>query len=236
MVSVSIVEDDAVYADVLKRYLARYQEEYGTQFQVSHYTTGADFLEHYTPDTDLVFMDIELPGINGMDTAISLRKVDQLVALVFITNLTQYAIQGYSVDAEDYIIKPVTYAHFAIKLERVLQRLPDRHAAYMIRTNEGLVRVACDRIYYVESLRHKLLFHTADGDLFMWGTLSEVEADLRQYGFSRPSKSFLVNMRHIQTCRSSSFLLRGQEFSIGRSRKAAFLSDVTAYLGGTLHD
>ncbi len=232
MVYVSIVEDDTAYADILQQYLARYGEENGVEFRILRYRTGASFLEHHSAETDIVFMDIDLPGIDGMQTAISLREVNQLAVLIFVTNLTQYAIQGYAVNALDYIVKPVSYSHFAIKLERALQRLSEQKAYYMIRTNEGFVRMACDLIYYVEGQRHRLLFHTAKGVIPMWGTLKAVEQELCNYGFSRPGKSFLLNLRHIQAIRNNRVLLHGQEFSIGRSRKAAFMDDFTAYLGG----
>ncbi len=72
--------------------------------------------EHYRADYDIVFMDIELPGINGMEAAHRLREIDQQVILIFVTNMAQFAVKGYEVDALDYIIKPAQYGPLSIKL------------------------------------------------------------------------------------------------------------------------
>lgn len=233
MVHVSIVEDDPVSAQTLEQYFAQYQRERDVAFQITCYQNGAAFLEHYSPETDLVLMDIDLPVMDGMKTAAALRDLDRLVVLIFVTNLAQYAVQGYEVNALDYIVKPVPYAHFAVKLERALQNLPSRQESYIIRSRDGVIRVACDRIFYVEGQRHKVLFHTADGVIPVWGTLKETEQALRRHGFSRSGHSFLLNLRHIQAIHGSRVLLHGQEFSIGRSHKAAFMDDFTAFLGGS---
>lgn len=234
MISISIVEDDASYADLLKHYLDQYQQENGQQFQIAHYRDGLDFLEHYSIGTDIVFMDIRMAAMDGMEAARALRKLDSLAVLIFITSLTQYAIQGYEVNALDYIVKPVRYSHFARKLERALRNLPVREHWCAIPTKAGLIRLAYDRIYYAESRNHQIFFHTAEGVFQTRSSLSAVEQELRGFGFSRPNNSFLVNLNHVQTIRANQVVVHGREFFIGRSRKIAFMQDLTAYLGGHL--
>lgn len=237
MVHISIVEDDNTFTNTLKQYLTQYQKENGCEFQISVYQNGADFLEHYDLQSDLVLMDIEMPVMNGMDAAVSLRKIDPLVVLIFITNTTQYAIQGYAVDAMDYIVKPIRYSHFAIKLDKALRYLPERAAWHMIPTGEGLTRIAYNRIYYVEAKRHNIIFHTAEGVFPTRNSLKAVEQSLREHGFSRPNNSFLLNLSYVQTVRNKQVVLKGCEFTIGRAFRASFLDDLTAYIGGhTFHE
>ena len=232
MVHISIVEDEDEYAGVLQQYLTQYQAERGTELCVTRYRNGAEFLEHYTPETDIVLMDIDLPVMDGMRTAEELRKLDRLVILIFVTNLTQYAVQGYSVNAMDYLIKPVRYAHFALKLDKAMQNLPTREDWFAIPSPEGLTRVSCSRVYYVEGSGHRVIFHTADGDIAFRSTLKAVEAALKARGFARPSNSFLVNLQHVQSFRRELVVVHGKEFTIGRSRRVEFLDAMNTYLGG----
>ncbi len=233
---ISIVEDDEAFADLLQEYLTRYQQVNRMSFQILCYRNGAEFLEHYQTGTDIVLMDIELPVMDGMTAARALRKLDTQVVLIFVTNLAQYAIHGYEVEALDYIVKPVSYPQFALKMDKAMRSLPMRDTGYVIHTKEGQVRVDCSRIYYLESRDHMVLFHTSDGVYESRITLSSAEQSMRRLGFSRPSNSFLVNLRYVQTVKNNKVVMRAQEFSIGRSRRKSFMDDLSAYLGGgSLH-
>lgn len=233
MIFVSVVEDNPEDIDTFRQYLSQYQDEHGSEFQISYYQNGADFLEHYQTDTDIVFMDIEMPVMNGMETAHALRKLDSQVVLVFVTSLAQYAIQGYMVRALDYVVKPVSYAHFSVKMNRILQNLPMRDDWHIIPTKDGNIRIAYSRIYYVESNNHQIIFHTAEGTFQYRATLQSIEQAMRGHGFSRPNNSFLVNLFHVQAVRNDCLTIRGIEMSIGRSRRNSFLNDFSAYLGGS---
>lgn len=122
-VRVAVVEDDEKAAATLKQYLTRYGEENQISFKIGMYSNAISILEQYSANYDIIFMDIRMPYLNGMDAAHRLRVLDSTVALIFVTSLTQYAVSGYEVDAMDYIIKPVNYYDFALKLSRVLKRI-----------------------------------------------------------------------------------------------------------------
>ena len=130
-VRIAIVEDKEVDAQQLKGYIMQFQNESCIPMYVTHFSNGMNFLDEYTNDFDVVFMDIEMPHLNGMETAKKLRKVDASVALVFITNMAQYAIAGYEVSAVDFMVKPVGYygatdliAGFQEKAQHILLLLP----------------------------------------------------------------------------------------------------------------
>ena len=119
-----ILEDDTAQARQVNDYLLRYQQEH-TEFQYTAktYNSGRPLLEAYQPDTDLLLLDIQLPDMLGIDAAREIRRRDSRVMIVFITNLAQYAIEGYSVQAFDYVLKPVNYFSFSKKLERAIRVL-----------------------------------------------------------------------------------------------------------------
>ena len=131
MIHVAIVEDDAQASALLQDYLKKYSEETGNGFQVSVFKDALSFLDGYVPEYQLIFMDIKMPGIDGMEAARRLRALDDSVQLIFVTNMAQYAIKGYEVRAMDFIIKPVEYSSFFMKMKRVMRYI-DRNATGQI--------------------------------------------------------------------------------------------------------
>ena len=122
MVRIKILEDDPADRDTLIECLRKYEREQGQSFSITAYDNPSDFMDNYHMDADLIFMDIELPGINGMEAAHRLREIDRQVILIFVTNMTQFAGKGHEADALDYTIKPAQYGPLSIKLDRAAQR------------------------------------------------------------------------------------------------------------------
>ena len=123
MIRTAIVEDDPAYAAVITDFYRRYAEECGRAVKIDFFESGSAFLEGYGEGYDLVFLDIELPGLDGMHVAADLRARDKSVLIIFVTNLAQYAVNGYDVQAFDFIVKPIKYYNFAMKLRRAFECL-----------------------------------------------------------------------------------------------------------------
>ena len=126
MINVAIVEDEKKAAELLVSYFGKYGKEYGVDFRTVCFDNPVDFLTKYSAGYDMVMMDIEMPDIDGMATVRKLREVDSEVMVIFVTNLAQYAVKGYEVDAFDFIVKPVIYAEFAMKLTRAVKNIRSR--------------------------------------------------------------------------------------------------------------
>ena len=122
MFKVAIVEDDRVASDTLKEYIERFAAEKNEKIEAEVFEDGLKFIGGYKPVYDIVFMDVVMPGINGIETAKKLREIDNGVVLVFITSMAQYAINGYEVDAADFLLKPVSYFTFSLKLAKIMRR------------------------------------------------------------------------------------------------------------------
>ena len=116
---VAIVEDDAKTREMLRGFFSDYTAENGVSFDVSDYGSGEAFLADER-SFDMILMDIELPGRDGMETVRELRKRDRDVIVIFATNMAQFAVKGYEVEAFDFIVKPMTYYNFTIKIRRAL--------------------------------------------------------------------------------------------------------------------
>ena len=101
MIRVAIVEDDAAEREKIQGYLNELSRQEQIQFEIAPYPSGLNFIMGEMKGFDIVLMDIDMPGVNGMETAQALRKVDPTVILIFVTNMAQYAISGYEVDATE---------------------------------------------------------------------------------------------------------------------------------------
>ena len=105
MIRIAIVEDEHAYAMQLQEFLRQYEQDNGEVFEVSVFTDGDQIVHKYKSQFDIILMDVEMKFLDGMSAAEEIRKVDSEVVIIFITNMPQYAIRGYAVDALDYVLK-----------------------------------------------------------------------------------------------------------------------------------
>lgn len=232
-----IVEDDPQAAETLRAHLERYAAERGTSFSVEILPSALEFLEGTRP-ADVVFMDIGLPGVSGMEAAEVMRQTDELTPLIFVTDLAQYAVRGYQVDALDFMVKPVTYEDFALRMGRAM-RVMDRNAGgtVSVATDEGLRVIAEKDVVYVEIFRHDLYWHVTGSaqPLHARGTLTRVAEELGAERFCRVSASHLINMGQLALIRPGSVVMSdGTEVVISRRRRREVLETLTRYVGGSL--
>ncbi len=232
MVNIAIVEDDPAAVEVLDEHLAKYEQAHQMQFSVQIFKDAVMFLTDYHPVYDIVFMDIEMPHLLGIDAAKRLREVDPIVALVFITNMSQYAIKGYEVDAIDYVLKPITYYRFSTLVQKILHRVEaERDRKIVIRTPNGLQRLHISQITYVKVEDHLLLYYTGSGVIEAWGSLKTAEEFLPQDSFARCNKSYIVNLKYVRSLVGDILTIEDQSITISRGRKKDFLKSLNDYLG-----
>lgn len=231
--NVAIVEDTQSEADTLREYFSRYAGEKGIEFKIAHFSSAEQFLDKYNPIYDLVLMDIGLPKINGMEAAGRLRELDDTVTLIFVTNMAQFAVRGYEVDAFDFVVKPVSYSNFALKLQRALNKLGTRKdTEVIISISDGLYRISSSQIKYIEISGHKMIYHTTGGTIKAYGNLKEVESILNGKMFVRCNSCYLINLNFVHAIRGYIVVVDSDELQISRPRKKAFVQAVNDYLGG----
>lgn len=230
---VAVVEDEPSELEQLCAFLMRYGKERGQELEISAFRDGSEILSGYKPVYDIIFLDIEMPQIDGMEAAGRIRRQDPDVVLVFITNIAQYAIQGYSVGALDYVLKPVSYYTFCVKLDRAVEMCRRRAPAQIIlAVPHGAVRLDVRQIYYVDIQNRQLHYHTGQGDYTLRGTMHSAESQLGGHHFVRCNYWYLVNLFHVSEVRKDIVVVAGHELEISRRNKTAFLTALTDYVGG----
>jgi len=194
---------------------------------------AVSFLKSYRYEYQLIILDIDMPGLGGIDAAKKLRERDPDVVLMFVTNMPQYALDGFSVDAVDYIVKPVSYPEFRLKMMKAMRYICaglDRRIA--IRTTDGTMQIAASDIRYIESQLHYVIFHTVNGNLRARASLRDIEPKLSDLPFARCSASYLVNLRFVDSMHGDDLVVGGDLLRISRGKKQEFLSAFTRYIGG----
>lgn len=233
MLRVAIVEDSPDDQARLNGYLEKFSGEWGETCRVTAFSDGASFLEAYQPDYDLILLDIEMPRLNGMETARELRLRDAHVLLIFITNMAQYALSGYEVDALDYMLKPVSYYAFAMKLKKVQRILRERTGGSLMLPFDGVVRrIPIQSILYIEVSDHKLCYHTYEGDSTVTGSLKVLEQELAEHHFARCNNCYLVNLTHVRSVTPEVVIVENTSLKISRPRRKEFMQALSDYYGG----
>ena len=207
---IAVVDDEKAMRAQLLSYLSRYKDENRLDLDAVTFPSGDAFWESFARNWDIVLFDIDMPGTNGMDTARKVRQADEAVTILFITNVAQYAINGYEVDAVDYVIKPIGYYDFALKFTKALRRAGRQGSRrLLLDSTKGQIAVEAREILYVEAKGHYLLYKTAQGEYLVRGSISEHEKSLRPYHFERVQKSFLVNLERIENIKTAELTVGG---------------------------
>ncbi len=234
MIHVAIVEDNAADANLLVDFLQKYLNREGEEYVVDRFRSGLAFLEKYQRKYDVVFMDIELPDINGLETATRLRKVDENVLLVFVTNMAQFAVDGYKVNALDFVVKPVTFQDFQLKMLRVMEQLRRnrKEVRLQVMSKNKVYFLSSADVKYIEVWQHDLIYHTQNQDLIVRGSIREVENQLSKAGFFKCNRCYLVNMKFVTSISENIVHVGDVPLQISRPRRKEFLEAMSDYLWG----
>lgn len=229
----AIVDDEKRATDLFCSYMKRFEEENQMSITVVAYNSPNTFLENYSNDFELVLMDVEMPGLDGFQTAREIRRMDRQVVLMFITNMAQYAINGYEVEAIDYVIKPVVYQDFALKIKKAIRYVARNHDEKLVlNTQAGIKYLNLSDIYYIEVMKHYLVYHTVDGDYTVRGVMKDMEEKLCQWSFVRCHHCYLVNMKYVESINGNVLKVAGEQLTVSRNKKSELLTAFAKYVGG----
>lgn len=231
MIKVGIVEDETIAYRRLEELICAFGVEKKKEFSVARYDRGDRFLEEGTHSFDILFLDIDLPGKNGFEIAEKIREKDERVVIVFTTNAASLAVGGYRFRALDYIVKPVEKYSFFLTMQKAVDTIEtSRTVQIIVSTGEGLKVLSSDEITYIESLGHNILYHTGGKTYGEWGSLLRPEGDLKNAGFVRVGKSYLVNAKYVDCVSRNEIVVAGETIKLGKGKYKDVLFILSEYL------
>lgn len=234
MIRLAIVDDDERYQSQVKEYISRFEKESGGEtFDVKIFSDAMDFITDYKPVYDIVFLDIEMPLLDGMTAARRLRQLDKEICIVFVTNMQKYAIEGYEVNAVDFVVKPIKYFNFTDKLKKAMGFARIRRGKeIMVKSEDGFVCVPASGIDFVEKDKNYLVYHTDRGELRERGTIEEVFEKLEDSGFAKCNSGCIVNLRKVGRVTQSCVIVGGEMLPLSRRRAAEFKANMLNFMRG----
>ncbi|MBR2287895.1 MAG: response regulator transcription factor [Clostridia bacterium] len=230
----AIVEDEAEIRASIAQSVRAWAEKSGAGVEVSAFENGSAFLESPTP-FDIVLMDIQMPGMDGLTCARLLREKDEKVQLIFITAMIQYAIQGYKVNALDYLLKPVDPNELDRALTRAVEHLStSSEPPLTLRSAQGISYVAVADILFAEAVDHAVMVHTLQGAYPASMTLKQVESLLAGKGFFRCHAAYLVNLKKVERITASDAVIGAWNVPVSKHRRREFLQAMAGDWGKAL--
>ena len=234
MITAAIVDDDPNIRETLQAALIKDTQKRRIPVQLSVCASGSEFLTLPKEKWDLVLMDVEMPGQNGIETARQLRRVNERATIIFITNYIQYALEGYEVQAFRYLLKPIDAAQFEQVVGTALDEIHHRQTAYLqLKGRSEIIRLAIDELIYAETEPGHLLLHTPAKVLECYSTMEKLEQELKQEAFFRCHSSFLVALEAVRQIEKQDVVLKdGTRVPVSKNRKKGMKQALTNFWGG----
>lgn len=232
-----IVEDEPIAADVIEKYLEAF-DEFRLIGRFSNPIKAIPFVMEN--QVDLMFLDIQMPGMNGFELISAFRVPPHVI---FTTAHPDYALNGYEVNAIDYLLKPIAFARFVAALNKARGRLnagqaghdhvePQVSKAYRLYKSEGkIVRVDLHRVQFIEAMENYVKFVTDDDTIVVQCTMKSLEADLSEADFMRVHRSYIVNLSHLRAVDRNVIEILDSKIPVGRAYRSVLNDYVSQKLG-----
>ena len=220
MYRIAICDDDIQ----MRRFLRSSIESAGIACAVEEFSNGAELLRNYQ-EYDILFLDIDMPVVNGIEAAKRLRRKDRKVKIIYVTGYQDYMQRSFDVHPFSFLLKPVRKEMIVKQLREALLygREEERAATLRLGTTEGMEEIAVPDLYYLEYQSRKLRLVMKQGECMIRGKISEFSEKLIPYGFASPHKSFVVNLQHVKSIRGYDiFMMNGDRIPLSQKRSAEF--------------
>lgn len=235
MLQIAICDDEVYYRKTIQKLLEAYLKKHHLEYAIHTFVSGKVFLEQTenAVNYDIVFMDINMEEIDGIQTAMQMRSFHSDTHIVLVTAFINYVLEGYKVNAVRYIMKDSLNTAIDECMDAILQKMKISHVSFSF--VEGQRKLYTDNILYVESRKHKSIFYYMESGIVtyqIYDKLDTIEQRLSGYDFLRIHKSYLVNMRHIKKINNYIVTLdNGEELTVPRSRFQFVKEAFVAYKG-----
>lgn len=236
MLHFAICEDEAHFAADLLGMIEAYAQESAVEIRVSHFKNGLDLVDPYQTGYDLIFLDIQMDLMDGLQAAERIRELDPTVAIIFLTSLAQYALEGYKYQATNYILKPIKYARLKLELDQWRRTYNGQTQDFIVvKNDQGSYKIPHQTLKFIDTYDRKVKVHTETEEILSTKKLKDYESELPTSCFARCHNSFLVNLNFVKRVEQLEIqLLSGESLPISQPRRKQFMKSLTEYWGNQL--
>lgn len=219
LVNIVICENDKNDQEFVKAKVVEILDDLDIEYEIKVYNSGDDLLEGYDKYTDIILLDIQMDGLDGMETARKIREFDDNVEIIFITSFVEYALEGYEVNAYRYLLKPVKDENLRTSLINCLNDRNFVKRSIVIKEGDTRIKISLKDIMYIEVQGNDITVHTLKDTYRTKGTMSNFETEINSNMFVRCHKSYLVNLEYIKSIkRYTSILVNDEEVPLSRNK------------------
>ncbi len=233
---IALCDDESESLAILHAYLLQMLAKQIDDVDILLFRDCDSLLANYPNELDVLFLDIAMHGTDGMTAAKQIRTRDKQVQIIFITNMPQFAIEGYKVHAFGYLLKPLSYESFYLELMELFQQIfSKRKQRLIVKEHSNTRMLKLSEIQYIETDNRKLCIH-AKAKMYSYNsTMSELENTLIPHGFIRCHHAYLVNMAFVNSIGNAELELdSGQKIPVSRNKRASCLQALNRYMGAEL--
>ena len=228
MIKIAICDDDLITLNHTKGVIENYNKK---DLQIHLYKSGEELLES-KEKFDIIFLDIDMNGINGIETAKKIRVYDKKVKIIYVTNYTDYTSSAFSVHAFGYLVKPIKEEDLHEQLDEALSYMKEEEECLVeLITEDGIVRIDINKIYYFEYVSRKILMKTSDKTYIIRDKISVINDKMKEFGFEMPHKSFVVNLYNVKSIKGYDVYMMDESIiPLSQKKSTEFRSALNIYL------
>ncbi|MEG0854952.1 MAG: LytTR family DNA-binding domain-containing protein [Terrisporobacter sp.] len=234
MIKIAICDDDLITLNHTKKLIEDFKVK---EFEIKCYKSGEELLQS-NEKFQIILLDIDMGGINGIETAKRIRIYDKQVKIIYVTNYTDYTSSAFSVHAFGYIVKPVKAKDLYEQLEEALSYMKEEKEELVeFVTNEGLLRIDLKKIYYFEYEARKILMKTSDKTYILKEKISDIGDKMKSYGFEMPHKSFVVNLYNVKSIKGYDIYMMDKSIiPLSQKKSTDFRNSLNIYLSNHIEE
>lgn len=228
MIKIAICDDEVTTLHQTKECLKKYSME---GMQIFEFQSGEALIAS-AETFEMILLDIDMEGMNGIETAKRIRERDKTVKIIYLTNYADYITFAFAVHAFAYLLKPVKTEELFLQLDEALEymQLPQQEQIEWV-TEEGIVRLKPTEIHYMEYLDRKVFLHTTQGVYTLHKKITQLAEELKNLGFQMPHKSFVVNLYAVKRIvHYELYLTDGSVIPLSQKKSAEFRRELNRYL------
>lgn len=232
MYKIAVCDDEEAVSAQVKELIT----EWNPSVDVVCFSSGEEFLENYQ-SYEAVFLDIDMAGMNGIETGKAIRKMDKDTKIVYLTAYRDYVSGAFGVHAFQYLLKPVNKKAIWNVLEEIFRytKAAEKKIILDFHTVDGSLCLPVERIYFFEYENRKIRIVTDEEQYYMSDKIGNVAKRMAEFGFSMPHQSFVVNMFHVKNVKNQQiFLDNGMEIPLSQKKQKIWKQELMEYLSRRL--